>query len=652
MQHTALDTETFLIFPGYLAPEMVCVSWAAERESGVVHHSDDLALSFVHSALQNTHTIFANAPFDLAVFAAKWPQLLPVIFDALRDGRVHDVQTREKLLDLARGTFRFEEDEEGKIRAKGYSLFDLVLRRLGVHLDKTTWRLRYHELYDVPITEWPRGAIEYADQDAVRTREVFFAQEQLAQYLGNEAEQVRAHFALHLMSCHGFKTDPAAVDELETWVREAIDGIRDGLVEAGLVRENGKRDTKAAVRRMIEKGGADVILTKTGTELMGGLADAKTKASLAKTPEGAAWVDNPTGANFIRMAHVMGRYVSVSEDACLACGDSTLIDYSTYTRMSNLLSGSIKDLRAGSITPIQSRYEILMETGRTSASGPNIQNLRRAPGVRECFVPRDDNVIIACDYSMAELHTLAQVCLDLFGSSRLADALNAGIDVHTDLAAQLIGVPYEELLERIKDPDDSEAYEARQLAKAGNFGYPGGCGAKRFVGIAHGYGVNIDIQQSARVRAMWMGRWDEMQLYFAHVRECALGDGFYWVKQPRVDRLRAKCTYTSACNSRFQGLAADGAKAALFEMARRQYTEPESALWNTRGLAFVHDEILIEANEFRAHAAAMELQTVMQDEFNRYVPDVPTTAEPVIMRRWSKKAKPTWKDGRLVAWAG
>jgi hypothetical protein len=641
MKPWALDTETFLIYPGYLAPELVCVTWAHgeanDTRSGLIHGRDPGVCSFVSNRLAHEHTVYANAPFDLAVFGAKWPKLIPSIFEALDDGRVHDVQTREKLIDLARGTFRFEEDEDGKVRAKGYSLFDLVMRRLGRKLDKDTWRMRYHDLWDLPCSEWPKGARDYATSDALSTLIVWEAQElqvyanasHQGTYLENAAAQTRAHWALHLMSAWGIRTNQAAVERLEARVTEEIETIREGLVLEGLVRKDGTRDTKRAVRRMVQVMGEDSILTTKGVE---------TLRSMDMRHE-----------EIIAHALNTGTLVSVSEDAAMASGDEVLLNYSRYTRLRNLLTGSVKHLKTGTVTPVQSRFEVLVETGRTSSSGPNIQNLRRAPGVRECFVPRPGCLIAACDYAAAELHTLAQVCYDLFGKSALRDALNSGTDVHLWVGAQLMGVRYDDAVEFLA-AGDGVTKDMRQLAKAANFGFPGGCSPKRFMGIAHAYGVPVDLKEAARLRALWFKTWPEMRLFFDHVSECADGNGFYYVKQPRVPRLRSRCTWTSACNSHFQGLAADGAKAALYAVTREQFLNKDSPLYNTRCLAFVHDEILIEAPEEQAHDAAMRLREVMEKEFNQFVPDCPTTAEPTLMRYWSKKAEQTWHEDRLVPW--
>jgi DNA polymerase I-like protein with 3'-5' exonuclease and polymerase domains len=64
----------------------------------------------------------------------------------------------------------------------------------------------------------------------------------------------------------------------------------------------------------------------------------------------------------------------------------------------------------------------------------------------------------------------------------------------------------------------------------------------------------------------------------------------------------------------------------------------------------VHDEIIAEVPEDRAHEAAHRIAEVMVETMNLYTPDVPARAEPALMRRWYKAADPVYVDGRLVPW--
>lgn len=646
----AIDTETCLIMPGILAPPLVCVTWAkrgddGEMHRGILHRSERAKIVVTLAAAFREDSTFANAPYDLAVLLAFDDRLRMPILEAVNAGRVHDVQTRQKLMDLGDGRFRFEEDEEtGETKVVRYSLQDLGTRwGLGgkVHDD---WRLRYHELYGVPVDKWPKEAVYYAVRDADLTLRVHEKQE--GPNLDDAARHVAAHFALHLASARGLRTDARAVDELENWTRLRMEKLLPELVKEGLARKDGTRSTKAAVRRMIGTG--TVTLTETGHQLA--MGDEERLEKLPDTAEARAFREEPGTRTFLQLAHAEGKWVSVSKQACFECGDEVLKRYSEFSQMRNLLSGSIKDLRGGVLLPIQSRFDPLKETGRTGSSRPNIQNLRRIPGVRECYVPRDGYLFVAADYSAAELHTLAQSCLDLLGKSRLAEALNADLDPHAWVGSLILGIEYPEMMQRLAAGDAEAAY-ARQLAKVANFGFPGGCSATTFSAIARAQKVEIDDHEAARLRAIWFRAWPEMEEFFRYVGESTDDRGWNWARLTRSGRMRARCTYTAACNTYFQGPAADGAKTALWDVTKEIWGDDPSPLRGSYLVNFVHDELLLESPEDLAAEAAERLAVVMEDAFNEIVPDVPTTAEPVIMRRWSKKAK-TVRDetGRLIPW--
>lgn len=628
---TAVDTETFLIFPGNLAPAMVCKTWARGDDKGILHHSDPELLKMIRRLLEHEHITGAFICFDLAVFCAWDPTLIPLVFKALDEGRVHDVQVREKLIDLAKGCFRFEENEDGEIKAKGYSLAELSYRYFKHRMDKDTWRLRYHELYDTPLEDWPEGAKEYATDDAVLTLMIHEEQARShADYLGDEASQVRSLFALYLTSCRGLMTDPEMVDALERRTLEEIAKIKDQLIDAKLVRKDGTRDTKAATRYMIEVAGDDVMFTDKAYQL--GLP-----------------MDE-----VLELAKEKGRYIKLSKEATIEVGDDVLRSYSRYTQLNNLLRGSVKDFRGGTVVPIQSKFEVLQKTGRTGSSSPNIQNLRTFPGVRECFRAREGYAILSGDYSAAELHTLAQVCYDEFGASELGDALNSGIDVHCQMGAHLVGCDYEEFLAGIKEDPKGEFYKPRQLAKAANFGFPGGCSPLKFIKIAKQYGVEIDLREAQRARTLYFRSWPEMNAYFELVRSCYEDrpDGrWYWVRHTRSQLLVSRLTYTSACNARFQGLAARGAKAGHYALVKECFTNEASALWGSYVVNFVHDENLLETPLDHVSAAARRMATVMEDEFNVFTPDCPVKVEVAAMIHWNKAAKPVYSDGgELQVW--
>ena len=94
-------------------------------------------------------------------------------------------------------------------------------------------------------------------------------------------------------------------------------------------------------------------------------------------------------------------------------------------------------------------------------------------------------------------------------------------------------------------------------------------------------------------------------------------------------RIQSKATYCQARNSRFQGLACDGAKLALFELFKRE----------TQVVAFIHDEIVIEVPEGSDYRKERdELIEIMVSSMRQVVPDVEIRVHcNGVMKHWSKE---------------
>jgi DNA polymerase-1 len=268
-------------------------------------------------------------------------------------------------------------------------------------------------------------------------------------------------------------------------------------------------------------------------------------------------------------------------------------------------------------------------------------------GVRECFVPRDGYVFLGADYDTAELRSLAQVCLDWFGVSSLASEFSRGEDPHLNLGADLLGISREEGLRRYKD-GDKEIKNYRRYSKPANLGFPGGLGAKNYVGYAKGFGVTLTVEQSQRTREGWFRARPEMRDYFAKINAMlgSYGDGR--VTQVRSGRIRGDVGFTNAANGMFQGLTADGAKEALWLVAKACYLDEGSPMYGARIVIFMHDEIILEVRREKAHAAAQELRRLMIQGMKVFVPDVPVECKPVLMLRWYKGAEPVFVNEVLV----
>ena len=589
-----IDTETDLIRPGVLAPSLVCVQICDEHTPGrVAVVGVDRVEALCRAVLEDNiggRICGHNVAYDLLVIGRAFPNLMPAVFRALDEGRVSDTMIREKLIRIADGTLHTTRS------------FSLAAVAAVYGLQKKAddpWRLRYSELRGKNFDAWPLSARDYAVHDVEVTRDVYLAQ---GATLPDEARQVRAAFALHCVGASGIYTDQDAVDAFVGVILDEMVESEATLRVHGLLRADGTRDTKRAAARMLD---------------LNPMAD--------RTPAGGVRLD---------------------EEACLVSGDDVLIAYQKQGAKKTLV-GRLEALRHPLINP---SFDSLVASGRTSCRNEStvvhayqVQNVRRDAGERECFVGAPGECIIACDYSVFELCCLAQVCLDLFGHSALADALNRGIDPHLLLAAKMLKIDYGQA---VKNKKISTVKNARQVAKAANFGYPGGLGAKGFMKFAEGYGLALSEREAVYLRCNWFATWPEMSNYFDWVSTrdyVMLQRGGYSVDttsitQLRSDRVRGGCSFTAACNTLFQGLAADAAKAACYAVVRACEDGRLDwwKVWN-----FIHDEILIRGPVDDCGRAARILEEIMVREASAWLPDVRVKAEATAMDRWSKSAERT-----------
>lgn len=430
----SLDTETHRFSPGNMAPKIVCLT-TTEGDEDRIYKWGPEARDIVKHILDNERfTIVGhNVAYDMACFLANAPELNSRIWNAYEQGRIHCTAIRERLIDIARGS-RFETGEDNKLLRKKYSLASIAKARLGVDLDKSEWRMDFAELEDKPLAEWPQGAIDYAKTDARVTGDVWEAQELWVEdnfpeydaWSAETARQTRYAFAFRLMQCWGLKVDRKAARELKEKLQARMRENMEKLEAAGLFHGKKKRiKNLSAVRELVAKSflGSDIPKTDKGS-------------------------------------------ISTAAEVLERCSDPALKLMVEFAHDEKLVSAFLTKLEAS--PTVHPNYHCLgADSGRSSASDPNIQQQPREPGVRECFVAREGCCLIACDYDSQELRTLAQVLLTLLGKSKLADSYreNPDLDPHTAMASNILKISYEEGLAR-KKARDKELLETRQLSKA------------------------------------------------------------------------------------------------------------------------------------------------------------------------------------------
>lgn len=649
----AWDSETHPIRRGLKDPKPVCFSVCAPGLGSTVfscaHGFGGRSTEDFWRDVLQSQCLFVghNVAFDFAVLGKQFPSLYPLIFAAYDDDRVTDTMLRYRLIDIAYGNLRDEKREPAYNLAATHAHFVG-----GEKLEKgaDTWRLRYGELDGVPVELYPSEAFEYARRDASAPYEVYEKQDQWSWALGDEFRQARHAFWLQLVGNHGFRIDLERLAGIEESIYELIDG-RDGyraqLLTAGLLRKERKKGAVAWVKN--EKAVRERVAQAMGDR-------APMTEPSARFPMGQ---------------------VSAGVEACAESGDPLLEMYADYRHLTGVLDKDVKTLSCGRVFP---SFQSLLETGRTSARGNadgdgyNTQNpargtkldeARGTSGVRECFVPDEGECLVDADYSGLELATTAVACLRLVGRSSMAPLILAKKDLHVDLASDLVGISYDDAKKLYVEYERSLATHtqpsewatrignARQDAKPGNFGFPGGMGAATYVGYCAKQRRKITLERAQEVRAAWQRKRPEFPgAYFPYHSRMTRGGHRATIQQLGTRRFRGGCSFTEACNTEFQGLGADATKDAGFELVRACFDFTRgSVLYGSRVVNYVHDQFLVSTRPESVHEVAQETRRIMVDEANKWLYEVPVDTEPCAADCWSKKARAVHDaQGRLIVW--
>jgi len=573
-----LDCETHLIAPGRQVPPVVSVCMADTTVS-----EPQLLLAHCPMTLGRVQTALDTADIvvghNVAYDLACLVEHWPQLWPTVE--RLYKEHCVDDTMIL--GRLR-DIGKTGRLE-RSYSLDTLSQRTLGrAPLDKAEdgWRLRYAELAQTAIEHWPERARRYALDDVVATRDLW---RDLGRQPTSRA-QAQAAWGLHLTSARGVRTDAARVAALDAALQRTID--QQGAIArcAGFLRSDGSKDRKA------------------GLAAVGG--DSLTRQDMRDS-------DNP---GLVALADV----------------DEARKIQSTY----------LPWLREAAAGPVHPRYTVLVESGRTSSWSPNIQQLPRSGGVRECLTPRPGYCFVVADLSVAEMVCLAQVLLSLYGSSKMADALRRGLDLHLLTASSILHRSYEDTVAAFVAGDE-KVKKTRQLAKGVNFGAAGGLGSARLAEM-----LDVKEAEATKLKQAWVATYPELQTYFGDLSAITRGGGYRLV-HPLTGYVRAGLDFTSAANHYFQHLCSAGAKQALYLVAAACYSG-DGPLSGCHPWAFVHDEIVLEVPIGQQTEAAAELERLMVDGFATACPDVPVKVEALATMQWVKGAKRVMDGDRLAVW--
>ncbi len=266
---------------------------------------------------------------------------------------------------------------------------------------------------------------------------------------------------------------------------------------------------------------------------------------------------------------------------------AVILDYRAFTKLKTTYTDKLPlqiDQSTGRIHT--SYHQATAATGRLASSDPNLQNIpiRTPEGrrVREAFCAPPGRRILAADYSQIELRIMAHLSRD----QGLLAAFAANLDVHRATAAEVFGVP----LEQVTD-------EQRRNAKAVNFGLMYGMSA---FGLSRQLGN--DPKSAQAIFDQYFAKYPGVDQYMKDTRDLAHEQGYvethfgrrlYLREINASSKHRQKAAERTAINAPLQGTAADIIKRAMLSVDEWLAGGAIDALM----IMQVHDELVFEVAE-------------------------------------------------------
>jgi len=593
MQPIGFDTETLLIGPNNVIPPLVCLSvgWG-EGESFVSAIADGKA-DFFAEGEEPPHQVFRellesdsplvghNVSYDLSVLGRHHSPLVPLIFQALEDKRIHCTLIREKLLNLAlSGNPQMTETPQGNRKKVGLHLADLETKYLGIDRtpekeEEDAWRMHYGELAELPSKQWPESALKYARVDAETPARIWAEQEKVAkdieQKLGAhpfsvEAYKVSSAFCLYQWTANGLSIDPDRYKKIKAELLEELshdkcqDLILAGILQPGLPSRpmaGGRKDHISGCDRKCKCPPIEGMKRKRDhVEGCGGKCDCPPKfkdatKDVTKRKRLQQYVQEKNkllGDKVCPIKYTDKGNISVDSDWVSQHWHLSKIleQYRHRQKWAKIVNTELPRLEwpkgSGRVSDqVHACYDVLKETGRTSSYStdnyPSWNGQNVDPRARVMIVPRPGYKLFSLDYGQMEFVSLAQQLLSLFGNSVMAEKIRAGYDLHSYLGCQIslsLEAGFREYCKKVSAIDPDSQYRAfmsfkhhprfhsfhakyRTLAKPTGLGYPGGLGARTMVNFARGYGVTLTVEEAEHLKEIWFQTFPEMRTYFKYI---------------------------------------------------------------------------------------------------------------------------------------
>jgi len=253
-------------------------------------------------------------------------------------------------------------------------------------------------------------------------------------------------------------------------------------------------------------------------------------------------------------------------------------------------------------------------TGRMSSQDPNLQNIPNKSDlgveVRKAFKADKGNKLVAFDYSQMEI----RIAAFLSGDKKLLEIFRKNEDVHTAVASEVFGVPF-----------DKVDKEMRRRAKVINFGIMYGMGVS-----ALKVSLGTDRKEAQKFYDDYFAKFSGLASYLDAVKSDTVRTGYtetLFGRRRYFDGIKSKIPFIRAMaermaiNAPIQGTGADIVKLAMIKVDEYLNTTAPSPSLTKEGkgksdvnlLLQVHDELVYEMPASLVAEIAPKIKAIMEN---------------------------------------
>jgi DNA polymerase I len=275
-----------------------------------------------------------------------------------------------------------------------------------------------------------------------------------------------------------------------------------------------------------------------------------------------------------------------------------ITQYREYTKLKSTYLDALPNF-IDEHSKVHTTYDLdVAATGRLSSRDPNLQNIPTrtdiGQAIRRAFVPGKGNVFVSADYNQFELR-LAAVLAD---DHELIDSFNKHEDIHTKTAAQIYGIPMEQVTKN-----------QRRDAKVVNFGIMYGM-SPHGLSIATGM-TFVDAKEFIR---KYFELRAPLRAYIDNTVKQAEHQGYvetlFGRRRPTPDLKSSNFAIREAAKRAAMNMPIQGTEADLMKLAMLNVEREIAGLGEQ--LLQIHDSILVETPKANADKVAGILKSTME----------------------------------------